>query len=80
MIISHPSERIDPHHFVLKPKFSKKSHDQLRMDNRGVRNGSHDSGNAALQGCLKIISFYHGLNCRHIRFVNSYVRHVRPFR
>ena len=41
------SERIDPHHFVLKPKISKKSHDQLRMDNRGVSNGSHDSGNAA---------------------------------
>ena len=43
------SERIDPHYFVLKPIIAKKSHDQLRMDNHDVRNGSHDSGNAALR-------------------------------
>ena len=42
------SERIDPHHFVSKPKISKKSHDQLRMTHHGARNGSHGSGNAAL--------------------------------
>ena len=28
-------------------KFQRKYHDQLRMANRGIRNGSHDSGNLA---------------------------------
>ena len=42
------SERIYPHHYVSKPKIAKKSHDQIRMDNHGNRNVSHDSGNAAL--------------------------------
>ena len=43
------SESINPHHFVSKPKISKKFHNQLRMDNRGIRNGSHGSGNTALR-------------------------------
>ena len=50
------SERIDLHYFVLKPKISRKSHDQLRMNNRGVHNESQDSGNAALRN-VKCINY-----------------------
>ena len=42
------SELIYPHHYVSKPKITKKSHDQIRMANHCNRNVSHDSGNAAL--------------------------------
>ena len=50
------SERIDSYHPVSKPKISEKFHDQLRMVNRGVRNGSHDSGNAALHQWLQHVA------------------------
>ena len=54
VIISHQSakivsERIDYYHFASKPAISKKPNDQQRWAYRGVRNGSHGNGNAALR-------------------------------
>ena len=38
----------------LNLKLQRKFHDQLRMANRGIRNGSHDSGNLALDHSSKV--------------------------
>ena len=57
------SEYNNPHHFVSKPKISKKSNDQLRMANRGIRNGSHDSGNAAYKSTGSVYAHFSSYLC-----------------
>ena len=70
---------ITPTSLRTQAKISKKSHNQLRMSNRDVRNGSHDSGNAALLDNIAMRRFSPTKYlAKHARF--RYVSHQRAIK